>query len=173
MRNKILPLTLLMSAVLVTGCAANGGHQYRADVYNPSAVNRAQEVRTVEIIAIQPAQVVVDNSDNRRDSQAVGAILGAIAGAAIGNHGNHSTSSVGQGTYYEAGAVGGIAGSALSDRQEYVNGVQLVYRLPDGRMMQSTQVGEMCEFRTGTAIMASGRSGETRIQPNNPYGCNR
>ena len=43
MRNKILPLTLLMSAVLVTGCAANGGHQYRADVYNPSAVNRAQD----------------------------------------------------------------------------------------------------------------------------------
>ena len=37
----------------------------------------------------------------------------------------------------------GIAGSALADRQEYVNGVQLVYRLPDGRMMQSTQVGEM------------------------------
>ena len=164
MRNKILPLTLLMSAVLVTGCAANGGHQYRADVYNPSAVNRAQEVRT--------AQVVVDNSDNRRDSQAVGAILGAIAGAAIGNHGNHSTSSRVLGGL-AGGAVGGIAGSALSDRQEYVNGVQLVYRLPDGRMMQSTQVGEMCEFRTGTAIMASGRSGETRIQPNNPYGCNR
>ena len=172
MRNKILPLTLLMSAVLVTGCAANGGHQYRADVYNPSAVNRAQEVRTVEIIAIQPAQVVVDNSDNRRDSQAFWAILGAIAGAAIGNHGNHSTSSRVLGGL-AGGAVGGIAGSALSDRQEYVNGVQLVYRLPDGRMMQSTQVGEMCEFRTGTAIMASGRSGETRIQPNNPYGCNR
>ena len=144
MRNKILPLTLALSAVLATGCVANGGNQYRADVYNPSAVNRAQEVRTVEIIAIQPAQVVVDNSDNRRDSQ-------ALAG----------------------GAVGGIAGSALADRQEYVNGVQLVYRLPDGRMMQSTQVGEMCEFRTGTAIMASGSRGETRIQPNNPYGCNR
>ena len=115
---------------------------------------------------------MVDNSDNRRDSQAVGAILGAIAGAAIGNHGNHSTSSRVLGGL-AGGAVGGIAGSALSDRQEYVNGVQLVYRLPDGRMMQSTQVGEMCEFRTGTAIMASGRSGETRIQPNNPYGCNR
>ena len=75
MRNKILPLTLLMSAVLVTGCAANGGHQYRADVYNPSAVNRAQEVRTVEIIAIQPAQVVVDNSDSR-----LGKILDAAQG---------------------------------------------------------------------------------------------
>ena len=51
--------------------------------------------------------------------------------------------------------------------------MELLYPHPDGRIKQSTQVGEMCEFRTGTAIMASGRSGETRIQPNNPYGCNR
>lgn len=172
MRNKFLPLTLLCAALIASGCAANSGRQYRADVYNPAAVNRAQEVKTVEIIAIQPAQVVVDNSESRRDSQTVGAILGAIAGAAIGNHGNHSTSSRVMGGL-AGGAVGGLAGSALSDRQEYVNGVQLVYKLPDGRVMQSTQVGEMCEFRTGTAIMASGKAGETRIQPNNPYGCNR
>lgn len=173
MRNKLIPLTLISVAMIAaSGCAQNSGRQYRADVYQPNAVNRAQQVKTVEIIAIQPAEAVVDNSDSRRDSQTVGAVLGAIAGAAIGNHGNHDTSSRVLGGV-AGGALGSLAGSAWSDRQNYVEGVQLVYRLPDGTMLQSTQVGRMCEFRTGTAIMASGSKGETRIQPNNPYGCGR
>ena len=72
------------------------------------------------------------------------------------------------------GAIGGLAGDAVGGSgTTYVDGVQLVYRSSDGQVYQSTQVGRICEYKLGSAIMASSRSGETRIQPNNPYGCGK
>ena len=151
-QKKLLVIGLFSLTVALSGCATDGNY-YRSDVYSSSQVNQAQRVNTVEIIAINPAQVAVNNSENSDRARATGAILGAIAGAAIGNHNNHSTSSR---------VLGGLA-----------DGVQLVYRSSDGQVYQSTQVGRICEYKLGSAIMASSRSGETRIQPNNPYGCGK
>ena len=99
-------------------------------------------------------------------------LLGAIAGAVIANQGSHSTSNKIAGGL-AGGAIGGLAGQAAGGgRQELVNGVQITFR--DGnRMFNSAQVGQVCEFKTGTAIMVSPSPNETRIQPNNPYGCPR
>lgn len=159
------------AAVLTLSGCANDGTRYRADTYSASQVNQMQEVRTVEIIAINPARVAVPNDDNRETARVTGAILGAIAGAAIGNHGNHSTSSRVMGGL-AGGAVGGLAGDAVGgDSTSYTEGVQLIYRTTNGRMYQSSQVGRPCEFKTGTAILVQPRPNETRVQPNNPYGC--
>ena len=52
--------------------------------------------------------------------------------------------------------------------------MQLCFRAFTSRrvsMFQSTQVGQPCEFKTGTAILVAPTPAETRIQPNNPYGC--
>ncbi len=164
-----LAMTAAVSAALLAGCA-NDGSMYRSDVYTTGQLNQMQEVKTVEIIAIQPARVAVGNTDNRSDARNIGMILGAIAGAAIGNHNNHSTSSRVLGGL-AGGAVGGIAGQSVGgSRQELVNGVQLIYRMGD-KMFNSTQVGQVCEFKIGTAIVISQTPTETRIQPNNPYGC--
>lgn len=166
----LLPLAALCAA-MIAGCAADGT-AYRSDVYSSSSVNRAQEVTTVEIIAISPGRVAVSNTENRDRAQMTGAILGAIAGAAIGNHNNHDTSSRVIGGL-AGGAVGALAGDAVGggSSTSFVEGVQLVYKTSTGRMLQSTQVGRPCEFKTGTAIMVSPSPSETRIQPNNPYGC--
>lgn len=159
MTKKLLLPAMLASAALATGCASDGS-LYRSDVYTAPMVNQAQEVKTVEIIAVVPARVAVTNSDNRTDARNVGMLLGAIAGAVIANQGSHSTSNK---------IAGGLAGGG---RQELVNGVQITFR--DGnRMFNSAQVGQVCEFKTGTAIMVSPSPNETRIQPNNPYGCPR
>lgn len=164
-----LAMTAALSAVLLAGCATDGS-MYRSDVYTTGQLNQMQEVKTVEIIAIQPARVAVGNTDTRSDVRNIGMILGAIAGAAIGNHNNHSTSSRVLGGL-AGGAVGGIAGQSVGgNRQELVNGVQLIYRMGD-KMFNSTQVGQACEFKIGTAIVISQTPTETRIQPNNPYGC--
>ena len=86
---------------------------------------------------------------------------------------SHSTSSRVLGGL-AGGAIGGLAGDAVGGSgTTYVDGVQLVYRSSDGQVYQSTQVGRICEYKLGSAIMASSRSGETRIQPNNPYGCGK
>ncbi len=164
-----LALCAALTAALLAGCATDGS-MYRSDVYTAGQVNQMQEVRTVEIIAVQSARVAVGNTEDRTDARNIGMILGAIAGAAIGNHNNHSTSARVMGGL-AGGALGGIAGQSVGgNRQELVNGVQITFR--DGnKLYNSAQVGQVCEFKTGTAIMVSQSPTETRIQPNNPYGC--
>lgn len=163
----VLALTLTMA-----GCAMEDGTRYRSDVYSAGSVNRVQAVETVEIVYISPAQVEVPVSGDRDRAQMTGMILGAIAGAAIGNHGHHSTSSRVMGGL-AGGALGNLAGQAIGDRSsnEFVDGVQLTYRGKDGRLYQSAQVGNLCEYRLGTAMLVAPRQGDARIQPNNPGGC--
>jgi outer membrane lipoprotein SlyB len=177
-QKKLLAAVCGSAALLLAGCNGQGGlyqndgNMYRADVYNANSVNRVQEVNTVTIVAVNPAQVAVDNSDNRRTATTVGAVLGGIAGVAIGNHDHHSTSSRVLGGVGGA-ALGGLAGSAIAGNSStaYANGVQIVYRAPDGKTYQSAQVGRICEYKLGEATVVSSESGETRIQPNNPGGC--
>lgn len=171
-KNILLPI-LCATSLALAGCAADG-QRYRADTYSTAGVNRAQEVTTVEILAINPAKVAVDNSSAGSRARTTGAVLGAIAGALVGQAVDSNTHNtlVGAGT----GAVlGGLAGDAASGSgsTSYVDGVQIIYKTSAGRMFQSTQVGRICEFKTGTAILVAPTPAETRIQPNNPYGCSK
>ena len=180
--TKIAAAAALSAVFLLGGCASDGTY-YRADTYTANQVNRVQEVNTVEIIAINAARVAVPNSSNRETAQLAGAILGAIAGAAIGNHNNHSTSARVMGGL-AGGAVGGLAGGAVGvgvfgggavggHPTTYTDGVQIIYKTAGGRVLQTSQVGQPCEFKTGTAILVAPTPSEARIQPNNPYGCPR
>lgn len=169
---KKLALIASISALALAGCA-NDGLYYRSDTYAAQGVNQAQEVRTVEILSIGAAKVAVPNNESRRDSEKIGMLLGAIAGAAIGSHNNHDTSSRVLGGLAGA-AVGNMAGSAVAgnDSTSYVDGVQITFRYKN-KLFNSAQVGLPCEYKLGTAIMVSTSPTETRIQPNNPYGCPR
>lgn len=164
---KHVSLSLAIVAALA-GCQANGDI-YRSDVYQAGQVNQAQQVQTVEIIALQPARVAVNNSSDRTTNQLLGTVLGGILGGVIGN-------SIDSGTGTTVGAIAGgalgAAGASYASPQEaLVNGVQITFRM-NGRIFNSAQVGKMCEFKYGPAIMVSTGPTSTRIQPNNPYGCN-
>ena len=174
---KKIALAAAVATLVLSGCA-NNGRYYRSDTYAATSVNQAQQVRTVEILSIGTAQVAVSNTDNRSDAKTIGTILGAIAGAAIGSHNNHDTASrvlgglaggaVGN---IAGGAVGNIAGGAVGgERTSYVDGVQLTFRY-NNKLYNSAQVGRVCEFKPGLAVMISTTPTETRIQPNNPGGC--
>ena len=168
---KKLTLAIVAATVVLAGCA-NDGRYYRSDTYQAGAVNQAQQVRTVEILSIGTAQVAVSNTDNRSDAKTIGTIIGAIAGAAIGNHNNHDTTSRVLGGL-AGGAIGNLAGGAVAgDRTSYVDGVQLTFRY-NNKLYNSAQVGRVCEFKPGLAVMISTTPPETRIQPNNPGGCGR
>ncbi len=69
-------------------------------------------------------------------------------------------------------ALGAAGSSAASPQNSLVDGVQLTFKM-NGRIFNSAQVGQMCEFKYGPAIMTSTGPTSTRIQPNNPYGCKR
>lgn len=165
--KKLMLCTL--SALALAGCA-NDGSVYRSDVYTAGQVNQAQEVKVVRIISVMPARVAIGNSSGRSEGLQVGAILGALAGAAVGATVSNSSDAVVAGTI-AGGALGGLGGRAASGKaQNLVDGVQITFRMGD-KIYNSAQVGRVCEFRVGDAVMVSPSPNETRIQPNNPYGC--
>lgn len=169
MKTKIATLCALCSACLIAGCA-NDGTAYRSDVYSTSMVNQAQEVKTVQIIAVMPARIAVNNRAERSETSTMGMILGALAGAAVGASVSDSPDAVIAGTVGGA-ALGNLAGKGVGGgTQNFVDGVQITFRYDD-KIFNSAQVGRLCEFKTGTAIMVSPAPNETRIQPNNPWGC--
>ncbi len=162
-------LIALAAATVLTGCQTSGD-MYRSDVYMQNQVNQAQQVQTVEIIAIQPARVAVNNSSDRDVSQLVGTALGGILGAVIGNQVDHHHSAGTTVGALAGAALGAGASSMVSPETSLVDGVQLTFKL-NGRIFNSAQVGQVCEFKYGPAIMISTGPTSTRIQPNNPYGC--
>ena len=146
-------------AALLAGCQANGDI-YRSDVYSAGQVNQAQQVQTVQIIAIQPARVAVNNSSDRGTNQLLGTVIGGILGTGT---------TVGA---IAGGALGAAGASYASPQDALVNGVQITFKM-NGRIFNSAQVGQLCEFKLGPAIMTSTSPTSTRIQPNNPYGCQK
>lgn len=162
-RTKIFTSSLIVTALTLTGCAS--GDQYKANVYRQGQVNQAQAAKMVQIMAINPAKIEVDNSQGKQAAQIGGAIIGALLGGAAGNRSNNT------GVGALAGGVAGAAAGTMVSDKTLVDGVQLTY-VENNRMLSSAQVGKMCEFKLGTALVIStGYSTETRIQPNNDVPC--
>lgn len=132
-----------------------------ADVYDTTQLNTKQETKTVTILSVLPAKVLVDNKENKQMAQAAGAILGGITGAVLGyQHSNLAAAAAGT-----AGATGGvIAGSMVKDKVQ-VEGVSLTYK-QGSKVYTSTQAGRKCQFKPGLAVVITTKANETRIQPN-------
>ena len=71
-KKCLLPVAMLASFTLA-GCQSNAD-DHAADVYQTDQLNTKQETKTVNIISILPAKVAVDNSQNKRNAQAFGAL---------------------------------------------------------------------------------------------------
>jgi len=154
-------MAVALCGLLVVGCASTG-EQYASNVYTADKVNTQQEVKTVNIIAVLPARVQVDNTQARQNAQIVGGVLGALAGGFAGNRLDGGRGTLTGGAV--GGSVGVAAGSLVNDKV-LVDGVSLTYK--DGpKTFNSAQVGKLCEFNPGTAILITTMTSETRIQPN-------
>ena len=151
-------------SLMVAGCA-DPAAQYKSNVFNTSQINQRQEVKVVEILTIEAGQTLVDNVNNQKVAAIGGAIFGAILGAAAGENSRH------RGSISVAGAGLGatVAASAVGE-QKLVDAVNLVY-LEDGQALTSTQVGQLCEFALGSALVVTTKANETRIQPNSATPC--
>ena len=161
MKNRsVLALSIIAASLLASGCASNG-EQYKASVYNTNQLNQKQEAETINIIAVLPAQVEVNNSQEKATAQKAGAILGAIAGALIGNNQGGDGALIGGAA---GGIAGGVTGSMVSNTV-LVDGVSITYS-EHNKIYTSTQIGETCEFKPGVALVISTEKNETRVQPN-------
>lgn len=170
-KNRLL--VSFAAVIALSGCASTG-EQYQANVYKAGQVNTTQSAKTIEIVLVQPAKIEVDNSKGKKQAQMVGGLLGAIAGGVGGNLASRNRSldrSLGTaGGAIGGGAIGTAAGSLAADKV-LVSGVSLTYVDTAGQTLNSAQVGKLCEFTKGTALMISTTQNETRIQPNNTGGC--
>lgn len=159
--KKYFLLTALTSSLVLAGCTNVSSEDLGADVYDTTQLNTKQETKTVTILSVLPAKVLVDNKENKQMAQAAGAILGGITGAVLGyQHSNLAAAAAGT-----AGATGGvIAGSMVKDKVQ-VEGVSLTYK-QGSKVYTSTQAGRKCQFKPGLAVVITTKANETRIQPN-------
>ncbi|MBC7102773.1 MAG: glycine zipper 2TM domain-containing protein [Parvibaculum sp.] len=149
--------------LVVAGCQATG-ENHRANVYKAGEVNSVQKAKTVNILAVMPAKIEVDNSKQKQSVQVFGALLGAVAGGVVGHSlGDQSATNTTIGA--AGGAALGAAGGSLVPDAVLVDGISITYEL-DLETFNSAQVGALCEFVPGRAVMVSTSEQETRIQPN-------
>jgi outer membrane lipoprotein SlyB len=145
-------------ATVLVGCAQPGAN-LQSNVYQAGQVNQQQEARVIDILAVLPAKVEVSNAQNRASAQIVGGVLGVLVGAALGSKFG------GMGLGGLAGGGAGVAAGSLVPDSALVEGVSLTYT-DSGRTLNSAQVGRLCDYKPGKAIVISTGPGETRIQPN-------
>ena len=153
-------LALSFASLFTLAACVDPGATHKANTFKAGQVNQRQEVKTVTILAINPAKVEVSNRRNQEIAESVGFVLGAILGGAIGGSSDRSGGGA---------TVGAIVG-AESGRQgqgstTLVDGVQIVYR-EGNRVLQSAQVGLPCEFAPGPALVTVTQAEETRVQSN-------
>lgn len=162
-------ISCLAGAIALVGTLAGcqtPGEENRADVYTSDQVNSAQGAQAVQIIAILPAKIQVDNSENQRAAQLMGGVLGAVGGGLLGGGLAHHNV-LATGTIGALGGAGiGAASGSLVPGKVLVPGVSLTYQSPNGQLLNSAQVGQLCEYKVGRAILVQTSPTSTRIQPN-------
>lgn len=158
--NNIIVTSTLIA---LTGCATTG-ENLKGNVYRAGQVNTTQAARTIKITAVLPAQIEVDNAEQKKQAMVIGGVLGALAGGLGGGFGG-----LGAGTTFgtTAGGAGlGVAAGSLVADTVLVEGVSIAY-VENGKLFTSAQVGKLCEFKpNATALIISTGPNETRIQPN-------
>ena len=164
-KSYVWPVAASMFATAALAGCATPGEENRADVYTSDQVNSRQAANVITILAVLPARVQVDNSQNQRTAQLMGGMLGAVGGGLLGGGLAHRNV-LATGT---VGAVGGgalgVAGGSLVPGQVLVDGVSIAYE-DNGQTFNSAQVGRACEYAPGHAIMVQVSPTSTRIQPN-------
>lgn len=156
-------LMVAVSSLSLSGCA-KPGQNLQANVYKAGQVNTQQDAKVVEILAVMPAKIEADNAENKRGAQVIGGLLGAIGGGVLGNRLSNNRADGTAVGVVGGGVTGAVAGSLVSDKV-LVDGVSLTYVFQK-KTLNSAQVGLLCEYAPGKAVMISTSATETRIQAN-------
>lgn len=125
----------------------------------PNSFSRDETMRAVPVQfgTVESVRAVEIRPGQTRVGLITGAVLGGVAGTAIGNN---TPSRIVGGT---AGAVaGGAAGSALQGSQR-TNGVELTVELDNGNMIAVVQQGDPRDFRQGDRVRVSGDGENVRV----------
>ena len=161
-KTSIMLVALIGS---LSGCTPPG-QNLQANVYKADQVNSQQDAKVVEILAVMPAQVEADNTQQKQQAQIIGGVLGAIGGGVLGHQvADRGYQDNGAALGAAGGAAAGVAAGSLVPDKMLVEGVSITYKYK-GKVLHSAQVGRKCEFKPGKAVVISTAEKETRVQPN-------
>jgi outer membrane lipoprotein SlyB len=133
----------------LSGCAT----QYGPGTVSSSSVGRQQ---SVQYGTVEGVRGVTIQNDRRDIGTATGAILGGIAGSALGNGNRANTAGA------VAGAVaGGAVGNAVSATTR--PGIEITVQLDGGRTIAVVQDGNMDQFRVGDRVQITSDGVTTRV----------
>lgn len=152
-RSTLIALALAVTGPGLGGCASSTA----GNVYSRSETRQAQVVKFGTIEAIQPVKIEGSNSYL---GAATGAVLGGLAGSAVG----HGT---GQKAAIVAGAVGGgLAGKAAEGALTKADGLEITVRLENGTVMAIVQEqSEQQQFQVGQRVRVVQNNGTYRVAP--------
>jgi outer membrane lipoprotein SlyB len=165
MKRNTLIVSALVASMTLGGCAT--GANLRADTYSANQVGVVQTADAINIISTSPAKVEVDNSANHEGAKKAGAVvLGIIGAVALGLVGGRDGAVAGAAIGGLAGAAVGAGAGSLVSSQNLVDGVKINFSATNGTIGTLTQVGRMCEYNPGAAILNNVDNGRMRVQPN-------
>jgi outer membrane lipoprotein SlyB len=150
------------AALMLFGCQNNGAN-LQSNVYKADQVNTTQGANVIKILAVEPAQIEVDNTQQKKSAEVIGGLLGAVAGGVAGHAVSHNNDGTAVGVV--GGGVGGVAAGSLVSDKVLVDGVSITYEYHHNTF-NSAQVGKLCQFEPGKAIVISTGPTSTRVQPN-------
>ena len=162
MKIKFFAMSAIAALPFLASCTKPGA-DLQANVYQAGQVNQVQNAKVINILTVIPAKVEVSNQQNQQAAEVAGGILGAVGGGLLGGGLTHNANA-GVDFAMLGGVAGAAAGSAVGSTA-LVDGVTIGYT-EDGQTLSSTQVGEMCQFKPGSAMVVSTQQNETRVQPN-------
>lgn len=146
--KKILAVISLVALVALSGCATT---TTSGRVYGAEATLGAQSVATGKVIMIR--HVLIRPRSSNTDTY-VGAAVGAAAGNMLTQHSNYAVRGLGT---LVGGAVGGAMMNNASNRPR--QGVQIIVRLPNGRVLGVTQDDDQGIYVGQRVILVQSRDG--------------
>ncbi|WP_217423235.1 outer membrane lipoprotein [Uliginosibacterium aquaticum] len=153
MKNPLLILALIATAVVSAGCASSKA----GDVYSRAEARRPISYREGTLLEVRKVRLEGTKSG-----------LGALGGAAIGGV---AGSGIGDGrgaivAGIVGAVVGGVAGAATEEGYTRENAWELTVRMTSGETMVVVQgIGKEDKFAPGDHVRVLQSSGETRVSP--------
>ena len=149
-------LAVSMIGFTLAGCVSSSG--LSGDVYSASEAKQVQSVTYGTIVHTRAVQI-----QGGDDSNAIGAIGGAVLGGFLGNTIGGGT---GRSLATAAGAVaGGVAGQGVQGAMNKTQGVELEIRKDDGNTIMVVQKQCSTPFSVGQRVAIAGSGSQVTVSP--------
>lgn len=148
MRNIIVVMT---ACFLLAGCQS----ELKGDTYSR---DEARKIQQVEYATVESTRFVIIEGTKTPFGTIVGTVIGGIAGSAVGGGKGQEIAAV------LGGATGAIVGSVVEEQVTRMQGIEIVVRYDDGRVIAIVQEADPGDpFSEGDQVRVTRSRGVARV----------